>query len=125
MNLGPDPRPFVEAGVGAIQHWLEWSRNPCGKEPLRLGALTRLEELSSAEPRLSCFSLGRPSSEMRKAMLTNLEGAFHRNADFPGRVDRYYEGWHPAAPDQWMIVIYGVGKRFKRRPEPFNPMKDV
>lgn len=109
--------------AATIERRLEWERNPCGKPTLQLFRTKREEEFRpNPGPCKMVMCTIEPKGADRRAALTNLQGAFHADREFPGRIGSYYEGPHPDEPaTSWVIIVYGEGEPFPVKPEPWTP----
>lgn len=103
--------------------YLAWEFNPCGKPHLWLDLLLRFPERQEGKPCLGIDVTEERQArdpQTRRAMLTNLQGAYHHNRSFPGDLAGYYEGPGPGGVG-WVLEIYGAGEPWPVKPEPPKP----
>lgn len=98
--------------------YLDWQANPCGKPPLILAGLKRHAARLDGVPCLAVDCSSRPVGTLRRAALTNLEGAYHHRRDFPGTLSGYFEGFQDGL---YMIEIYGAGEPWPVKDAPPRP----
>lgn len=104
--------------------YMSWQMNPCGKPPLDLSKLERVEKWTERCPSKGVDFTADPGEETRGAALNVLQMALHQDRSFPANLVAYYEGTRPGlpgCPDTWVIEVYGEGAPAPVLPEPPRP----
>lgn len=115
----------MNAEMDRMVAWLNWSRNPCGKPPLKLAELQRFTERPTDFKGLQVKGIDlsvpkQPRGRARSPILSILESACHADTHMPVPF-AYFEGPHPSGMG-WIIEVYARGKPFRKLPEPPKPV---